>query len=152
MATNLRPGDHVQTPLGKGTVREVRNNGRLLVDVRGRAFVFRDNEISRSDEGRRPSRGAELPQALSQTAHASAERVHVPSEIDLHGLTAEQALARAEAALNEAVLADLPELRFIHGRSGGRIRGALHRWLRELPTVRGFLVDPRNAGVTIVKL
>ena len=33
-----------------------------------------------------------------------------------------------------------------------RIRAALHRWLRGIPSIRGFRIDPRNAGVTIVTL
>lgn len=73
-------------------------------------------------------------------------------EVDLHGLTVVEALARAEQALNDALLADAAELRLIHGRSGGRIRAALHRRLAEIPTVRGFHVDAANAGVTIVRL
>ena len=59
---------------------------------------------------------------------------------------------RAESALSEALLADAEVLRLIHGRSGGRIRAALHRRLRELPGVRAFRLDPRNEGVTIVEL
>jgi dsDNA-specific endonuclease/ATPase MutS2 len=50
------------------------------------------------------------------------------------------------------MLADVPELRLIHGKSGGRIRTSLHRRLREIPTVRGFRLDPANPGVTIVSL
>jgi hypothetical protein len=50
------------------------------------------------------------------------------------------------------MLAGLPELRFIHGRRGGRIRAALGRWLGGIPTVRAFRRDPRNEGVTIVAL
>ena len=46
----------------------------------------------------------------------------------------------------------LAELRFVHGRSGGRIRGALHQRLRAIPTVQSFRLDPRNPGVTIVVL
>jgi len=72
--------------------------------------------------------------------------------VDLHGLTVEEALVRAEHALNDAMLADCAELRLIHGRSGGRIRAALHRRLSEIPSVRGFGLDPRNAGVTVVRL
>ena len=63
-----------------------------------------------------------------------------------------EALGRAEQALNEALLADLAELRFIHGRSGGRIRAAVHRWLRDIHGIRGFGLDPRNEGITIVSL
>jgi hypothetical protein len=40
----------------------------------------------------------------------------------------------------------------IHGRSGGRIRASLHRWLRSIPTIRAYRVDPLNAGVTIISL
>ena len=62
------------------------------------------------------------------------------------------ALARAEEVLNDAILADVAEIRLIHGRRGGRIREALHRRLRELGIVRGFRVDPKNPGVTVVTL
>jgi DNA mismatch repair protein MutS2 len=75
-----------------------------------------------------------------------------PSEIDLHGMTVDEALGQAERALNDALLAGRLELRFIHGRSGGRIRGALHRWLGQVPTVVNVRLDPRNPGVTIVTL
>jgi DNA mismatch repair protein MutS2 len=72
--------------------------------------------------------------------------------IDLHGLTVEEALGRVQEALSEALLADVDELRLIHGRGGGRIRSALHRELGETPSVRKFRLDPRNEGVTIVTL
>ena len=75
-----------------------------------------------------------------------------PAEIDLHGLTVAEALACTEQALNDALLADVSALRLIHGRSGGRIRVALHQRLRELSSVRGFHLDPGNNGVTIVRL
>jgi DNA mismatch repair protein MutS2 len=73
-------------------------------------------------------------------------------EIDLHGMTVADALERAERALNDALLADESELRLIHGRSGGRIKSALHQWLKGAPSVRKFRLDPRNEGVTIVLL
>jgi DNA mismatch repair protein MutS2 len=75
-----------------------------------------------------------------------------PAEVDLHGLTVEEALVRAERALDDALLADCSELRLIHGKSGGRVRAALHRRLLDIGAVRAFRLDPRNAGVTIVSL
>ena len=50
-----------------------------------------------------------------------------------------------------ALLGDASELRLIHGRGGGRIRVALHQWLRHVSSVRDFRLDPRNDGVTIVR-
>jgi DNA mismatch repair protein MutS2 len=70
--------------------------------------------------------------------------------VDLHGMRVDEALSRIDDALDAALLAGLSELRFVHGRSGGRIRGALHKRLRAISTVRSFRLDPRNPGVTIV--
>ena len=70
--------------------------------------------------------------------------------IDLHGKTVEEALEALDSFLSDALLASLDEVRVIHGRSGGRIRDAVHERLREVSAVRSFRLDPRNAGVTIV--
>ena len=138
MAARFRVGGAVQTPFGKGIVREVRNSGSLLVDVGGRALVVKEIEISALD----PSQQSRFREATLENTRASPQAQPDAGgearEVDLHGLTVEAALARAEQALNEALLADVAELRLIHGRSGGRIRAALHRRLREIPSVSGF--------------
>jgi DNA mismatch repair protein MutS2 len=156
MASQFKPGDAVQTPFGKGVVREVRNSGRLMVDVQGRAMVVKESEISALGVQRGVERKArrsdpETSERAAKRARPNRASGHGTSaQVDLHGMTVEQALDRVQDALNEALLADLGELRFIHGRSGGRIRAALHRQLRETPSVRKFRLDPRNEGVTIV--
>ena len=142
----------MQTPLGKGVVRAVRNGGRVLVDVRGRATEFAAREVTPLT-GR--AAGATIASGATTAGRDSESRPArqprgVAAEIDLHGLTVDAAMARVDEALNEALLAGLPSLRVIHGRSGGRLKAALHRRLREIPSVRGFHVDPHNAGVTEV--
>ena len=142
----------MQTPLGKGVVRAVRNGGRVLVDVRGRATEFAAREVTPLT-GR--AAGAALAGSASSAGGAPESRPSrqprgVAAEIDLHGLSVDAALIRVDEALNEALLAGLSRLRVIHGRSGGRLKAALHRRLREIPSVRGFHVDPHNAGVTEV--
>ena len=153
MPARIAPGDAVQTPFGKGVVRDVRNNGRLLVEVQGRALVVSLEDVTVLDaDGRRSrSRGGAAP-APAEPARPLRRQRAAAAEIDLHGMTVAEALAVAERALNEALLADLPELRFIHGRSGGRIRAALHRRLGDIPSVRAFHLDPANDGVTIARL
>jgi len=143
----MHPGDAVQTPLGKGVVREVRNGGRLLVDLGSRVVEFRTTDLKPLATGRQRGAPPSPLRGFGGTSPGGAA-----SEVDLHGLTVEEALTRVDAALNAALLSDLPELRLIHGRSGGRIRTALHRRLHEVPSVRGFRLDPRNDGVTIVSL
>ena len=149
MKSGLRPGALVQTPLGKGVVREVRNNGRLVVEIGNRSVVVEERTVAPLDTPRR-SALKKAPSSPAPTADPPAR--HPATAVDLHGLTVEDALARAVDALNAALLAGSPELRLIHGKSGGRIRAALHRRLREIPTVLAFRLDPANPGVTIVSL
>ncbi len=143
-------GDQVHTPFGKGVVRQVRH-GRLLIEVKGRSVLFDDSTVTaletspRTSERKRAARASGNRADLSPTDSRPASR-----EVDLHGLTVDEALSRAEEAVNDALLADLPQLRLIHGQSGGRIRAALHRRLRDIVTVRAFRLDPQNPGVTIV--
>ena len=159
------PGDAVHTPLGKGIVREVRNSGRLLVDLNGRAVVLDAASVTPRTEAppRRPRRARaavpepETPPTPPSRAATTAASRRPPVQgagptIDLHGKTVEEALTAVEDALSDALLADVPELRLVHGRSGGRIRAALHRRLREISSVRAFRIDPSNPGVTIVTL
>jgi DNA mismatch repair protein MutS2 len=67
-------------------------------------------------------------------------------------MTAEDAIVAVEAFLDDAILAGHGEVRIIHGRSGGRLRRAVHDRLRNLPPVQNFRIDETNPGVTIVVL
>lgn len=142
----------MQTPFGRGVVREHRNGGLLLVDVQGRAMVIMESEISAADPARTRSRAPVASKRGFERTRPKRDTRGVSAEVDLHGLTVEEALDRVQEALSEALLADASELRLIHGRGGGRIRAALHRQLRDTPSVRTFRLDPRNEGVTIVGL
>ena len=146
MRMRLAAGDAVQTPYGKGIVLEMRNSGRLLVQIQQRALLVEAKGVTALSG---PPRTAPL---AATTRDESALRRHAPSEVDLHGMIVEEALVRVDDALDAAMRAGLAEVRFIHGRSGGRIRGALHQRLRVITAVRGFRLDPRNPGVTIVAL
>lgn len=152
MPTEMVPGNLVHTPFGKGSVREVRNNRRVLVEVRGRAMLFDQAEIELVDEGQPAGKPRAHAAASHEPATQPRRKTERGPEIDLHGLTVELALERAEAALNDAILADRAEIRFIHGQSSTRIRNALHRSLARISSVRAFRLDPRNPGVTIVQL
>lgn len=151
MAGPFTVGQAVQTPFGKGVVRAIHNNGRVLVDVKQRTLLLAENDISALESRVRRSASRPVPQDPPGPSSDGSPTAAAP-EIDLHGLTVAEALARAEHALNAALLADAKELRLIHGRSGGRIRAALHHWLGQIASIRGFRLDPRNAGATIVDL
>ncbi len=77
------------------------------------------------------------------------------SEIDLRGMRAEEAEAEVIAALDAAVVADLPFLRIIHGKGTGALRAAVREWLAADQRVAGFALaapEQGGSGVTIVEL
>ena len=145
------PGDPVHVrALGKGIVREARNGGRYLVEIKGRSIVVAGTELA-SFEAARPTRRAK-PSVADPQAPAVAKPATRPPSLDLHGTTVDEGLDALGAFLNTALLDGNAEVRIIHGRSGGRLKAAVHARLKELASIRSFGLDPRNPGVTIVRL
>jgi DNA mismatch repair protein MutS2 len=145
------PGDRVHIPgIGTGVVREVRNASRYLVEIRGRTMLAAAAQLSAADEkpGRARARGG-VPIPVPDAEDQPASRA--PS-LDLHGRTVVEAIEALETFLNDALLEGHPTVHVIHGRSGGRVRAAVHARLARLSSVRGFRLDPRNPGATIVTL
>ena len=89
-----------------------------------------------------PARGAERPTATAA------------SEISLRGLRLDEAEPVLVRALDDAVAADLPYLRVIHGKGTGAVRKLVHEILSADPRVKRFGFAPANQGghgVTIVE-
>ncbi len=71
----------------------------------------------------------------------------VPAEINLRGASVDEALARLEKYLDDAVLASLSQVRVIHGKGTGALREAIHNYLRQHVAVRDFrLAEPAAGG------
>lgn len=152
---SFKPGDAVHVALfGKGIVREVRNSGRCLVDVKRRAMEVAQSQLSPlADQPGSPVAGVRRgrPSERPKSADTTSDGRRVVT-LDLHGHTVDEALEALARCLNDALLAGASEIHVIHGRSGGRIRAAVHRRLKEWPSVRTFQVHSHNPGVTIVVL
>jgi len=76
------------------------------------------------------------------------------SDVDLRGLTVDEAIAALTAALDHAVVNDLPWLRVIHGKGTGALRTAVQQLLRADSRVAAFRLAPPEAGgagVTLVE-
>ena len=75
-------------------------------------------------------------------------------ELDLRGLRADEAVARVDAALNDAALDGLPMLRIIHGKGTGALRRAVRDYLSGHPLVDAAAngEGPGGEGVTVAQL
>lgn len=148
----FRPGDHVHVAaLGKGIIREVRNSGRYAVEVKGHTMVVDESKLTTAQHDRR-RRSKDAVAAAPVAVPESLTRAHASSTLDLHGKTVEEAVTALDSFLNDAILAGLADVRVIHGRSGGRLKAAVHSRLKMLTSVRAFRVDASNPGVTIVSV
>jgi len=144
----IAAGDTVRTPLGKGVVQEVRRRD-LVVLIGNRSVVVAARDASLGDP---PSGSKRRPPAEHPPCDDHRDPPRAAADLDLHGLVVADALERVVSAVDAAILAGHGRLRVIHGRSGGRLRGAVHRQLRGLPSVRAFRLDPANEGATIIEL
>ncbi len=74
-------------------------------------------------------------------------------EVDLRGLTGDEAEQSVIAAMDAAILAEQPYLRVIHGKGTGVVRERVQRVLKQDRRVKASAYAPGNqggTGVTIV--
>lgn len=141
-------GDRVHLAgLGTGIVREARSGGRYAIEIKGRLVVVAGSELELAAAGRQPHK---RKMGLPNQWLGSRIAFHASPSLDLHGKSVAESLDALEAFVNDALLAGRHEARVIHGRSGGPVKAAVHRYLRQIPSVDAFRLDPHNAGVTIV--
>jgi len=77
------------------------------------------------------------------------------NEINLLGCTVDEATSRTDKFLDEAFLAQLPQVRIVHGTGTGALRNAIAELLKNHPHIVRFEFAPQNQGgrgVTIATL
>ena len=76
-------------------------------------------------------------------------------EINVIGLTVHEALPEVEAFIDSAVIANLEEVRIVHGVGTGKLRAGIHDFLRTHRNVESYRFGQYGegeTGVTIVKI
>jgi DNA mismatch repair protein MutS2 len=92
----------------------------------------------------------------AERERAVATRAQSPGlELDLRGVTVEEALARIENYIDSAYMAGLPFVRIIHGKGTGALRKAIRDALHQHPLVSNYKRGDEKEGgdgVTVVNL
>jgi DNA mismatch repair protein MutS2 len=141
--SGLFPGQAVEVPsLGKrGKVLELRGE-EALVQVGPLKMSLKAAEL-------KPLQEEATPKALPLRPRREVK------EVDLRGLTVEEALLEVDSALEEARALGLPTLRLLHGKGTGALRQAIREVLRRDKRVEAFADAPPHEGghgVTVVVL
>jgi DNA mismatch repair protein MutS2 len=147
-ADGFQVGDSVRVSQGpSGQVLEIRADGKLVIGAGSvRLVVDRDNVSS----VRPPTSSSPTTRSISSTSPSAPSLL----EIDLRGLTGDEAESATVAAVDAAVLAEQPYLRIIHGMGTGVVRERVRRVVSQDRRVSSYAFAPRNqggTGVTIVE-
>lgn len=79
--------------------------------------------------------------------------MHISTEINLLGMTCDEAVAALDKYLDDAYLSHLTSVRVVHGKGTGALRNAVHNHLKRLKYVKEYRLGEYgegDAGVTIV--
>ena len=131
---------------GTGEVIEIRSDGKVVIAAGAIRMVADPSSVSViSKREQRKTRSDAAPLPRGPAAHL---------EIDLRGMTGDEAETATVAAVDAAVLADQPYLRIIHGMGTGAVRERVRRVVSKDRRISRYGFAPRNqggTGVTIVE-
>jgi DNA mismatch repair protein MutS2 len=146
----LQPGS-VVTIAGQNDAGEIVS---ISSDGRSATVLFGNVKLRVAAVDLRPSAG--LPSALPGVLHpvpgreASAQR-----ELDLRGLTGDEALPMIDKFIDDAILSGLHRIDIIHGKGTGALRKKVAEFLAEHARVKTFRLGEWNeggSGATVVEL
>ena len=160
-AAKLKAGDRVLVgAMGtEGTVLSVRRDkgtcdvqtGLLRVSVKISDLYTAPKSASEA----KGAKGAKNAREQVRVTRNLTPRPSVKRECNLIGMTTSEGVAEAENFLDAAVVANLQEVRIVHGYGTGKLRAAIQDMLRRHPRVESFRLGKYGegeAGVTIVTL
>ncbi len=146
----------------EATAREARRLVEKAIDeTAGETTGEKAEKAEKAKEGwmsleelKRARRGSASPNLPQPPPTSTAPSLTAATEISLIGLRVSEAEPLLVKALDDAVLADLPYLRVVHGKGTGALRQFVHEVLSSDPRVKRFGFAPSNqggSGVTVVE-
>ncbi len=139
---------------GTGEVVEIRADGKLVVLAGAMRMVVDAASVATVGQSGGAEERKSRPAPRLFGSFALLAEQGAPFELDLRGMTGDEAEAATVAAVDAAVLAEHPFLRIIHGMGTGVVRDRVHRVVRGDRRIAKFALAPRNqggSGVTIVE-
>jgi len=148
----IEPGDRVylqDIPTPGEALTEPDASGEFEVNLgalRARINVKQVANVEKSEHAESPAY-REPPREFTHP--------RVPPELDLRGMTVDEAITLVDQRIDEAARAGIGELRIIHGKGTGTLRAAIRTMLRKHALVQAqAAAEPREGGdgVTVVDL
>lgn len=126
------------------------DGNRAEIDVRGKRIQAKVKELTVI--GGPPAKSAPAKVRVNVDLKP---REGMLSEVNVIGMTVEQAVDRVSRFLDDTLVTDLREVRIVHGHGTGQLRKGIQGFLKDHPLVQKYYGAPDNqggAGATIVEL
>ena len=136
----------------QGTVLSVNKDGVLQLQAGILRITARQEEV-RVVEGETQTQ-KEAKQYIRRTEH-QLRSLGAKAEVDLRGMTTDEAEAVLSQFIDRAILANLTQVTVIHGKGTGAVRKAVHAYLKRCKGVSSFRLGrygEGETGVTVVEL
>jgi DNA mismatch repair protein MutS2 len=133
----------------EGVVLSIDGN-RAEIDVRGKRIQAKVKELRVLDGPKGPP-----PQGKVRVNVDLKPREGMLSELNVIGMTVDQAIERLSRFLDDTLVTDLQEVRIVHGHGTGQLRKGIAAFLKTHPQVTKYYAAPDNqggGGATIVEL
>jgi DNA mismatch repair protein MutS2 len=133
----------------EGVVLSIDGN-RAEIDVRGKRIHAKVKELRVI--GGPPSKSAPAKVRVNIDLKP---REGLLGEINVIGMTVDQAVDRVSQFLDDTLVTDLHEVRIVHGHGTGQLRKGIQKFLKDHPQVQKYYAAPENqggGGATIVEL
>ncbi len=154
-ASDLKLGDSVKIlSMGlKGTVSSLPDHkGSLFVQCGIIRTQTNINDLIRVQENDVTGPSGLRTIKTSTGKMKMSKSLSISTEINLLGMTTDEALSQLDKYLDDAYLAHLPSVRIVHGKGTGALRNAVQRHLKQIRYVESFRLGEfgeGDAGVTI---
>ncbi len=149
-----RTGRVLETPRESEDVEVQVGAMKAVVPLRELAYLETDEAGGRPEEARPGVKAA--PAGEAHFAPVAREKAAtISSEIDLRGLTVDEAITEVDKYLDDACLAGLARARIIHGKGTGALRQAVRDFVKAHPQVRDIvpaMPQEGGEGVTVVEI
>ncbi len=135
----------------QGTVKETANKeGEIVVQM----GFLRSKVHYKNLELLAPEK-TQTPQKQPKDRYSINKAATISPEINLLGNTVDEAIARLEKYLDDAMIAGLASVRIVHGKGTGALRKGIHEYLRRQKFIQSYHLaefGEGDTGVTIVTL
>lgn len=143
---------HIISLNTQGTVRSLPNQkGEITVQmgILQSTVKISDVEIVQEEKYQSPK------QKTANYRAAVHKSMNIKPEINLLGMTVDEAISELDKYLDDACLSHLNQVRIVHGKGTGALRKGIHEYLKRQSYVKSFRLGEfgeGEAGVTIVEL